>query len=287
MLGSTVRSRELGRRLRAAQEYAGYKGYELAAKLQCDQSTLSRIFAGERVPKDWEVANILGLCDSVGPDHADVISLCNPHQESALRLPIDKAWSTYLVDARDAVRLIQFESAIVPWPLQTPEYTRALLGDGAEQDDEWLTARRDALTLLRLPQVDLLVHEWSLRMPVGNDALMTEQLRHLVQMSTSPHISLRLVPIGGGEPAARQGAFALLEFKKNPSLIYLENHATGALIDDRSQVDAYEPLVAALDGAALTEQQTRDVVARIAVNLYGDTINCRYREGNACGRLRG
>lgn len=266
---STVRSRELGRRLRAVQEFSGHKGYELAEKLRWDHSMLSRTYTGHRVPNDREVATILGLCGAVGPEHDDIVQLCYPHQDTALRLPLDKAWAIFLMQARDTVRFVGFEPAIVPWPLQTPDYTRALFGDAAPLDEEWLAARREAVRLLRVADVELFVHEWALRAPVGNDAVLTEQLQHLLRISTWSDISIRLVPMGVGAHAARVGAFSLIEFSKHEPVLYLENHATAALIDDCSEVSAYRSIADALNRSAPDEQRSRELIGEIVFDLPG------------------
>lgn len=267
---STVRSRELGRRLRAIQESAGYKGGELAKKLDWDHPTWSKVLSGRRVPKDWEVATILGLCDAVGPEYDDIMLLCDPYQDMALRLPVEKAWPVYLAQVREAIQLIQFEPAIVPWSLQTPDYTRALFQNGGTPAEEapWSAARREALDLLRLDRLDLLVHEWALRTPVGDDALMSEQLHHLLRLSVRPNLSLRVVPVSRRPCPGRHGGFTLLEYAQYSTAVYREDEVHGVLSDDQSTIQAYRSVLGALNVVALDEQQSRDWMNRTAVALY-------------------
>ncbi len=53
----------MGRRVRAARAYGGYRRAEdLAAAIGIGRSTLLKIEKGERLPKHWELVAIAELC---------------------------------------------------------------------------------------------------------------------------------------------------------------------------------------------------------------------------------
>lgn len=256
----SIRSRELGRRLLQAQRAAMFTGSGLAVKMGWTPSTLSRTMAGHRPPHETEVAALSGLCDVPCSERDRLQGLSRPHEDFSLHLPLDEAWSTYVSHASDAVRLSEFNAMIVPWPVQTAQYTTALLGVGA---------RREAAALLRVPGVELLLHEWALHNPVGDEPTMSEQLHHLLRISVRPDLSLRVVPAGEGPQFARCGAFSLLEYADYPAVLYREDLVEGVLSDDQPIVDPYRSMIRALTAAALDQQQSRDLITSIADELYG------------------
>jgi hypothetical protein len=261
----------VGRLLRWAQETAGLNGLQLAAKLHWSPTKLSRTLTGFRPPLDIEVATILGLCGVTGKERDRVLRLCYPQEDSGFRLPQDEQWSVFLTHAKDAVHLVDVQPLIVPWMLQTADYTRALFSDDVVVPDEQevqVAIRRGSLDLLGLPQVDVLVYEWALRTPISDMSVMSEQLHHLLRMSVRPSVSMRVVPLGRGVQAGRHGQFTLLGYADCPSVLYREDHCSGALLDEQEVVDTYRSVAKHLDTIALDEQQSRELIAHIATGLY-------------------
>lgn len=276
---SSVRSRELGRRLLSAQQRAGFNGFQLAEKLEWSASRLSRTMTGLRAASDIEVATILGLCGVIGDEREAILQLSRPYEDTSLRLPADEHWPVYLVHASEAVRLCEFQPLIVPWMLQTPDYTRALIVDGA-QPTTWeaqIAARRVAVGLLRRPRVDVFIHEWALRTPPTDcEDMMSDQLHHLLRLSVRPEVSLRVVPRGRGMYSGQHGGFTLLEFRSSGPALYRADHVCGMLLDNHPAVATYQSTVRSLDVVALGEEESRGLISEIAVQTYGS--------GNGDGR---
>lgn len=270
-LHSSVRSRELGRRLLSAQQKAGFSGLRLGAMLQWAPSMVSRTLSGHRPASDIEVASILGLCAVIGSERDQILRLCYPYQDAGLRLAEGEHLPVYLAHARHAVRLVEFQPCIVPWMLQTPDYTRALIADSSvvrTEREAHVTARRSAVRLMELPQLEVLVHEWVLRTPVQNAAVMSDQLHHLIRMSIRPSVSVRVVPIGQGVHAGRHGPFTVLEFREWRPVLYRED-PVATLLDEDPLVALYRSIARHLDTVALDESESRELIGRIAVELYG------------------
>jgi hypothetical protein len=226
---------------------------------------------GQRVASDIEVASIIGLCGAAGAARDEMLELCRPYQDMALHLSADEQWRIYLTHAHEATRLLEFQPHIVPWIVQTPDYTRALLGEGQVlvAPEAEFNARREAVSLLRLPVVEVLVHEWALRTTLCDAATMSDQLHHLLRMSVSDGLSLRVIPIGQGVASSRHGAFTLLGFPDCLPVLYREDHVAGVLSDHEPHVATYSDVWAELDGVALDDQGSRDLIAEIAVGLSG------------------
>lgn len=263
-LESTVRTRELGRRLRWVQENAGLSGVELAARLGWTTTAVSRTLSGLRDTPDVDVAAFLAVCGVTGAERDGVLRLCRSDDGSGvLRLPGDEQWPAFLAHAAAALRLTEFQPYMVPWPVQTPDYGHAHLADAD------FAARRAALDLLRLPQITLFLHEWALRTGVGGAAVMSEQLHHLLRMSVRPELSIRVVPASHGVPTY---PFTLLEFDTHSPVVYREDHTGGAIIDHRAEIAGCRTVVAGLAAVALDEQRSRDLIGTIATGTYGDAL---------------
>lgn len=269
----SLRRRELGRRLRKEITREGVSGSDLAARMQIGRPVLSRMLTGHRLVTDLEVTYLLATVRGrIEPDHAQIVALASPAQDQALRMARDEAWSLYLVHSRDATRVREFQPMFVPWPVQIPEYTRALLSESHEPDSaaSVLTRRRGAVSLLRTGDVQLLMHEYALHTKVGSNELMREQISHLRRMSCRPGVSVRIIPAACGGMAARHGGFSLLEFAEHPVVLYREDNATGVLADLCPDVTVYESAIETLATAALDEQDSRSLL---------DSIESRFDAG--------
>jgi transcriptional regulator with XRE-family HTH domain len=272
---SSIRSRELGRHLRWAQERAGLSGVELATMLGWTVTALSRTLTGRRVTKDVDVAALLAVCRVIGAERERLLELCHPTDDPGLlRLADDRQWSAYLAHAGAAVRLVEFAPFSVPWLVQVPDYTRALLADSpmvpANSLEERVAARRAAVELVRVPTVEVFLHEWLLRTPVHGAEVMSEQLHHLLSMSVRPSLSIRVLPIGHGVHVCGGGPFTLLEFADHLPVVYREDHAAGVLVDHPNEVRTCRSVVGQLDSVALDEQRSRELIAEVAAALYVD-----------------
>jgi hypothetical protein len=271
-LHPSVRSRELGRRLLSAQQKAGFNGLELAAKLEWTASMVSRMMSGHRPASDVQAARLLTVCGVFGAERDEILRLCRPDSDIGLRLADSEHLPVYLAHARGAVRLVEFQSGIVPWMLQTPEYTRALIAESSAAPAEreaHITARRTLAQLMTLPRLDVLVHEWALRTPVQDATVMSGQLHHLIQMSILPSVSVRVVPIGCGVHAGQRGPFTLLEFRQWSPVLCRED-PVAVLLDDDPVIASYRSIADHLTTIALDEPRSRELIGRIAVELYGE-----------------
>lgn len=268
---SSVRGREIGRRLRQVQRESGLTGPQLGEQMGWSPSMLSRTLTGVRVPTPVEAATMLVRCGVPGeqPRQA-MLRLIAPYQDDGLHLPSAEVWPVFVAHAERAARLVEFAPFVLPWLLQTPAYTTAVITDTDAGDDAQAPTRQTATTLLGLPAVAFLVHEWSLRTPMLDAAGMSEQLHHLLRLSVRPSVSLRVVPIAAGAAVARHGAFTLLRSHDHVPVLYREDPVTGVFLDHDPAVDAYLSIADRLAAVALDEQQSRDLIARIATGLGSD-----------------
>ena len=114
------------------------------------------------------------------------------------------------------------------------------------------------------PNCAFFLHENALRMPVGNHAIMNDQLLHLVFASTRPHIDIRVVPAAAGPHPGLGGPFALFESSGAKRVVYLEHDMASLTIDSKACTDWYRDVLEKLASVALNEGESRSWLADLA-----------------------
>lgn len=278
---TTVRSRELGEGLRGVLERAGLTGKEVARQLDWSQSDVSRMLTGKRAVKETDVATFLGICRVRGRERERLLNLCREankpgwYQQHGSRLP--KQLRTYIDHEDKAIVIADYAATLLAGSLQTGDYARAVLtrivNVPPEEIDERVAARLARSSIFSRPRparYTFFIHEFVLRLPVGDSSVMSEQLHHLLRMSVRPYISLRVVPTSMGAHAGVEGSFTLMDFATIKPVIYLESATSTLFLEEPEEITAYQRIVAALAETALDEQQSRGLIRKIAVELYGD-----------------
>ncbi|MGH3771348.1 MAG: DUF5753 domain-containing protein, partial [Pseudonocardiaceae bacterium] len=131
-------------------------------------------------------------------------------------------------------------------------------------------ARQSLFSQERPPRFTFYLHESVLRMPVGGPAVMAEQLRHLHRMSARPYLTLRVVPIALGAHAGMTGAFRVMEFAEFKPVAYLESETSSLFLERPEEIQAYRRILGALASTALSEGQSRQLIAALATRLDPD-----------------
>jgi hypothetical protein len=157
--------------------------------------------------------------------------------------------------------------------LQIPDYARALItavnSDIAEERVAGaVRTRMERQRILSLPKpagFTFYLHENALRLRVGSDEIMQEQLLHIVLMAALDNVTMRIVPSAAGGRSAFGGVFHLMEFRQHRPIVYLENLCDGGLIlEDSGYVRSYLEHMPMLDDVALDEGQSREFAAELA-----------------------
>jgi hypothetical protein len=121
--------------------------------------------------------------------------------------------------------------------------------------------RQQVLYLPNPARFTFYIPEQALRVRVGTDEVMQEQLLHLVLTAGLENVTVRIVPSTTGAV----GAFRLMEFREHRPIVYLDALRFGGLVlEDPSYVNVYHEHVAMLAEVALDEGQSREYVAELA-----------------------
>lgn len=263
--------------LRRVREKAGLSGDALARNLGWPPTTVSRMEIGRRASTTTDVIQYLVMCGARREEVQPIVEFTRmaEHQEGYYLSDkqIDGSLQSLIFHESSATNSIIYEPQVLHGLLQTPEYARALItavkpDSGDDRVAGAVRTRMERRRILSLPdpaRFTFFVHEHALRLRVGSDQVMHEQLLHLVLTAAMDHVTLRVVPSAAGERSAVGGAFRIMEFVEHRPMVYLDNLGGGGLIlDDPGYVSGYRELLPLLLAVALDEGQSREFAAALA-----------------------
>ncbi|WP_405135717.1 helix-turn-helix domain-containing protein [Nocardia sp. NBC_01388] len=291
---STVSRRAFGKFLRELREGAGKGSLAAGLRIEISKHTLLRLEAG--VPTKIVTAQIGQLLDfyEVAPEvRVEALQLWGEVREQAKRDKLqgnsngywqsytdqlDSHFPHYLRLETTATRVTTYQLVLMPGLLQTAGYRRAIVRISepelslvnVERRVELMEKRQERLQEPGF-RMSALISEAVLRHRTGSSEIMAEQLRRLAELGERENIDIRVIPF---EAEPHRGltiqSFTLLEFADldhglvDPPVVYLEG-ALGALYHEQSDViKTYRQAVSAVRVVALSEDDTRDMVLRIA-----------------------
>jgi hypothetical protein len=227
------------------------------------------------------VSAFLAVCRVTGAERDRLLDLCQEQrtpgwlQQHGSRLP--QQLVTLIDHENKAVTIEDFQAIVVPGLLQTGDYARAVISriatvPGPEIDDRVAArlARQILFSRERPARFTFYLHEFVLRLPVGDPAVMSEQLHHLLRMSVRPYLSLRVVPATLGAHAGSAGSFKLMEFAEFKPVAYMESETTSLFLEKPEEIAAYRRVLGSLAETALDEEESRKLIATLATELYLD-----------------
>ncbi|HEX7302755.1 helix-turn-helix transcriptional regulator [Lentzea sp.] len=269
---STVRGREFGDAIRALLRAADLTNRAVAELLGWQEAKVSELVNGKDGTSDVDLAKLLGLLRTPPDEYDHLMAL---HHDTHIRDWLQPNKSGVTDRARTLREHEKIASDITGWSmnvvhgmLQTPEYTRhlALAKPLSAEEAHALAVSRRARQRAVLDGyriVTIFMHEQALRLPVGNDDLMAEQMHHLLRLSVRPYLTIRLIPTAFGPHAGLAGDFDRLKFKKIPPIVYVESEGANVFLEDQLSVARYDTVVKSLSRTALDEVRTRKLITDI------------------------
>jgi hypothetical protein len=263
-----------------AMERAGLNGKRTATILGWSESRVSRLLTGQLSVPEVDIAALLALCGVTGKERDRLLRLAREQdtpgwlQQHGSKLP--EQLKTLIDHENKAVDITTFEPIRVPGLLQTGDYARGLLDRVANVFDDDVEgrvaarlARQSLFSRPQPPQCTFYLHEFVLRLPVGSAEVMSEQLHTLLRLGVRSYIDIRVIPTAYGAHAGTAGACRLMEFTEFKPVAYIEEETAGHFLEEVDEIAAYRRIFAALAKCALDEGQSRDLIASLAVELYG------------------
>jgi transcriptional regulator with XRE-family HTH domain len=269
--------RELGGMLRRVRENAGLTATELARRMGWPLTTISRMENGRRTSTTTDVIQYVVICGMKAPEVRPLVEFTRlAERKQGYYLSdkrIDGSLQSLIFHESSAEEVIGCEPQVIPGLLQTPDYARALItAVDSDIDEDWVAGvvrtrmdRRRILYLANPARFTFYIHEQALRLRVGTDRIMHEQLLHLVLTAALDNLTVRIVPSAAGERSAFGGAFQLMEFQDHRPIVSVDCLRFGGLIlDDPDYVNSYRQLVPVLAAVAMDKGQSRKYAADLA-----------------------
>jgi len=281
VVNPTIQRRRLGIALKRARERAGMTQDEAALVIDAASSKISRLELGQSGVRSTDLTLLLAAYNVTGDDATSLRDLAKAGRQrgqwSSFRdlLP---TWFRQYVDLEgDASEIRWYQAEIIPGILQTEAYIRGILADlrrlGEEDVEQQVKIRLQRQSILNqagAPELAFVLSESALLRAVDGPTTMREQLRHLVDLSTSlPTITIQVLPFAAKTYVAASSNFTILRFGDDPAsdVIYSENLTTADYLDRPDAVRAYTRLWDDLRAAALGPGESRQLISRLADQL--------------------
>lgn len=155
----TVRQRELGKRLRQLRNQHGLTVEDVAEKLLCSPTKISRLETGTRRPSLRDVRDLTGLYDVDEVTSVALMDLARGAREQVWWTQyLDLNLDPYLGLEQDTTAITSFTTFYIPALLQTEEYTKAIIGSIAPKMDPDILRQRVEVRMRRQQRLEGKIH---------------------------------------------------------------------------------------------------------------------------------
>lgn len=230
---STVLGRRLGGELLRMRVAAGKKQQEAAEALS---ATATKVVKMERGWVPMRDPDIRALCELYGVEDAHAVGqLLELAKTDRERRKVKGWWNgtlssanqiEYIVMEDAALRIKQWQMALIPGLFQTAEYTRAMCvadmsWDEIEDIEDVVGARAKRQTRLYAAEplkIHAVIWEAALRQLMGGPQVMGRQLAHLCHLAELPNVQIQVLPFRAGAHPCVGGPFHVLSFAEDEAL---------------------------------------------------------------------
>ncbi|MFE1378668.1 helix-turn-helix domain-containing protein [Streptomyces sp. NPDC058740] len=277
----TARQARLGAELRKLREAAGKTAREAAGLLSVDQAKISHIEAGRLGVSEERIGR---LCTFYSCDDKSLIgALCAISKEHRGQFWFDDYRGILAPGFLDiaelehhAVALRSMQSVTLPGLFQTENYARALFTGTTPKLPEAEVEARVEHRMKRVqifdredpPTFEAIIHEAALRMRFGGRKVAREQLEYLMEVSTRPEVSIRVIPFTN-EDFIEVTQPVLYASGVVPQLdtVQIDSAFGGRFLDAEADRRKYRALLDIAEQASLDPDGSRQIIHHIAREL--------------------
>jgi transcriptional regulator with XRE-family HTH domain len=277
-----VRRKRLAAELRRLREAAALTCDEVAERLDCSASKISRIETGRVSVSPRDVRDMLEIYRVPEEQREGLIQLARESRQKGWWQgygdSVEPHFATYLGMESAATQIRQHAAARIPTLLQSGDYARAIITGGragpgpypgpADRMAEMLMERQ-RLAATSPPSVWAVMDEAALRRQIGGREVMREQITRLLDLSSSKTMFLQFIPFSSGAYPAVGLPFTILGFPDpaDPDVTAV-GYATGVLwIEDAAEVHRYNMLFHHLQAAALSLDDSAALMISVLKDL--------------------
>lgn len=269
----TVRQRELGKRLRELRNQHGFTVEDVAEKLLCSATKISRLETGTRKPSFRDVRDLCTLYDLDEATSAEFMTLAREARQQGWWTQYeDLKMDPYLGLEAAAIAITSYTMYYVPALLQTEEYTKEIIRTIAPRMDPRVLLDRVEARMRRQERLDeddppryrVLLDEAVLYRTVGGAVVMASQLDKVLQAERRGKVTVQVVSFDSGAHAGQDSNFILFEFAEdtNQSPVVSVEGLTGMqYLEKAADIVRYREAIEYLRDSALNP---RDSIALVA-----------------------
>ena len=280
MRNPTLRRRELGALLRVRRNEKGLTVEQVAERLLCSPSKVSRMETGQGAT----LRDIRDLCDlyevTDEAERARMMALARESKGPARWQRYELAYATYAELEQGALAISAFQSSVVHGLLHTADYARAqhessmprLPPDQIKLQIEAKLARQRILTQANPPVFAVVLDEAALHRLVGGRQVMSEQLAKILDISALPNVKVQILPFELGAHPALESNFAILRLPDPATdVVFVEGMIGSAYLDRPEDLERYNKVFNELQSIALSPKDTSDLIAKL-IRSYKDGL---------------
>jgi transcriptional regulator with XRE-family HTH domain len=280
----TVRRRELGALLRGLRQERGLTVEQVADRLLCSPSKVSRMETGHRGATLRDVRDLCAIYDVTDQaEAARLMDLARGGKEHGWWQSYDlvSEFSTYVGLEADAISTKYYQSTVIPGLLQTADYARAMHEVVVPELDPELIDQRVKVRLVRQEllkrdpplAVSAILDEAALHREVGGASAMRAQLNQLTDLARLPYVTIQVIPFAAGAHQAMDSTFRILEFDSPiPDVVYVEGLVGFIYLDRPQDIARYEEVFEQLSGIALSPQESIALIKQIGVTYENTSV---------------
>jgi transcriptional regulator with XRE-family HTH domain len=280
----TLRRRRLAAELRELRQLADVNGVQVAKDLGWSTSKISRLENGQVVPSEADVRALVRRYDVDSEKAGLLLDLAHDAAGKgwweAYADILPEPLITYFGLEAGAERIRCWQATVVPGLLQTRDYAMAVssiyqpldaLSPGEVERRTRVRMRRQQ-RLFEDPDVRLavVIDEAVLLRRYGDEHVMREQLRHLVELAELPNVTLQVLPFKAVHPADWSN-FVLLGFPEVAGLgplyrdvVYSETFDSHSLSEEERITYKYSVAFDSLTKVSLDPDDSRALIAEHA-----------------------
>jgi transcriptional regulator with XRE-family HTH domain len=273
----TVPQRRLARVLRRLREDAHLTIEQVAEKLDLSPSTVSRMETAQVGIRPNDLRPLLDIYGVEEEQRDELLQLARERRQQAWWNRYKDLPNVALASLeRGTSCILQYSALLVPGLLQTEAYARTILGGipPASSPDiqrrlEFRLKRQELLFDPQAPQFSVVLDEALLKRPIGGPSIMSDQLQRLIDATSRPNVTLRVLPFTAGVHAGLDGEFTILQYRDpaDPDVVYVET-AAGQRYDESGDVARrYNRIFQLLQEAALKPEESVHVLTNAIHDL--------------------
>lgn len=272
----SLRQRRLGAELRKLRERAGLTATAAAGLLGVNQARVSMVETGRTPVSAARVRSMAhtyqssderfveALADMTGRRTKGWWDEYRDHVPAAL---IDLAELEHHATGLRVALIVH-----IPALLQTTDHARSLFRAVVPAMPQYeiehrLTHRIKRQGILHREQpvrYTAVIHEAALRMGFGGPNVAQAQLKHLLETSELPHITIRIIPFGTDALPSTGQSFDYVQgpVQQLDTVQLDSHHGTCEFLDADAQLDKYRAVMDRMESCALSPDASRDLIHR-------------------------